>query len=170
MEASCRFHPWASSRHCRGICARNMATATTMSVTISRHSEYMRDLPCFIRRRALLRRALGGWQISETAFLHSGLPFSVLSAPYTANNNGIFSGQCPQYANRVPGVALYRKTSIPGSNANRQPPVAQPGCLLRRWSIPALVHVPLEIPHQLPIRQFRPKQLPRLTSPIPRST
>src|ERR1039458_3710511 len=45
----------------------------------------------------LLRELLGGWQVSETAFMHSGLPFSVLSAPYTANNNGIFQGSGPQY-------------------------------------------------------------------------
>ena len=63
----------------------------------------------------LLRQMLGGWQMSETAFLHSGLPFSVLSAPYTANNNGIFQGSGPQYANRVPGVPLYRKTSVAGA-------------------------------------------------------
>jgi hypothetical protein len=62
----------------------------------------------------LLRQTLGGWQISQTAFLHSGLPFSVLSAPYTANNNGIFQGSGPQYANRVPGVPLYRKSSVAG--------------------------------------------------------
>jgi hypothetical protein len=62
----------------------------------------------------LLRQALGGWQVSQTAFLHSGLPFSVLSAPYTANNNGIFQGSGPQYANRVPGVSLYRKTAVAG--------------------------------------------------------
>jgi hypothetical protein len=62
----------------------------------------------------LLRQTLGGWQISQTAFLHSGLPFSVLSAPYTANNNGIFQGSGPQYANRVPGVPLYRKTAVAG--------------------------------------------------------
>jgi hypothetical protein len=62
----------------------------------------------------LLRQALGGWQISQTAFLHSGLPFSVLSAPYTANNNGIFQGSGPQYANRVPGVPLYRKAAVSG--------------------------------------------------------
>ena len=49
---------------------------------------------------------------SGTAILHSGLPFSVLSAPYTANNNGIFQGSGPQYANRVPGVPLYRKSAI----------------------------------------------------------
>jgi hypothetical protein len=60
----------------------------------------------------LLTRAFGGWQFSQTAFLHSGVPFSVLSAPYTANNNGIFQGSGPQFANRMPGVPLYRKTAI----------------------------------------------------------
>ena len=30
---------------------------------------------------ALLRQIFGGWSFSETAFLHSGLPFSVLSQP-----------------------------------------------------------------------------------------
>jgi hypothetical protein len=75
---------------------------------------------------AWLRQALGGWQVSETVFLHSGLPFSVLSAPYTANNNGIFQGSGPQYANRVPGVPLYRKTAVPG--------VTQPGSL--QWLNP----------------------------------
>jgi hypothetical protein len=62
----------------------------------------------------LFRQTFGGWQMSETAFLHSGLPFSVLSAPYTANNNGIFQGSGPQYANRVQGVPLYRKISVAG--------------------------------------------------------
>jgi hypothetical protein len=65
-------------------------------------------------RRALLDRVLDGWEYSETAFLHSGLPFSVVSAPYTADNNGIFQGSGPQYASRVPGVALYRKSAIAG--------------------------------------------------------
>jgi hypothetical protein len=61
-----------------------------------------------------LNRALGGWQLSQTIFLHSGVPFSVLSAPYTANNQGIFQGSGPQYANLVPGVPLYRKTPVSG--------------------------------------------------------
>jgi hypothetical protein len=68
----------------------------------------------FRSSHVLLRQMLGGWQVSGTAFLHSGVPFSVLSAPYTANNNGIFQGSGPQYANRVPGVPLYRKTPISG--------------------------------------------------------
>lgn len=62
---------------------------------------------------ALLNRVLGGWQYSQTLFLHSGLPFSVLSQPYTANNHGIFQGNGPQYANRILGVTLYRKTAVP---------------------------------------------------------
>ena len=80
----------------------------------------------FPASHALLRHAFGGWQLSGTAFLHSGLPFSVLSAPYTANNHGIFQGSGPQFANRVPGVPLYRKTAIPG--------VTQPGSL--QWLNP----------------------------------
>lgn len=66
----------------------------------------------FHSSHVFLRNILGNWQVSETAVLHSGLPFSVVSAPYTANNNGIFQGSGPQYANRVPGVPLYRKSSI----------------------------------------------------------
>jgi len=60
------------------------------------------------------RHVFGGWQVSTTAFLHSGVPFSVLSAPYTANNHGIFQGSGPQFANRVAGVPLYRKSPVPG--------------------------------------------------------
>jgi hypothetical protein len=61
-----------------------------------------------------LNRTFGGWQLSQTVFLHSGIPFSVLSAPYTANNHGIFQGSGPQYANLVPGVPIYRKTAVAG--------------------------------------------------------
>jgi hypothetical protein len=59
-------------------------------------------------------KALKGWQVSGTAFFHSGLPFSVLSAPYTANGNGIVNGSGPQFASVVPGVPLYAHGSIPG--------------------------------------------------------
>jgi hypothetical protein len=61
-----------------------------------------------------LNRTFGGWQLSQTVFLHSGVPFSVLSAPYTANNHGIFQGSGPQYANLLPGVPIYRKTAVAG--------------------------------------------------------
>ena len=68
----------------------------------------------FHSSHAVLRQAFGGWSFSETAFFHTGLPFTVLSQPYTANGNGIFQSSGPQFANRVPGVPLYRKTPYPG--------------------------------------------------------
>lgn len=71
------------------------------------------EVPFHSANRAL-HHVLGGWQLSQTLFLHSGVPFSVLSAPYTANNQGIFQGSGPQYANVVPGVPLYRKAPVPG--------------------------------------------------------
>ena len=66
----------------------------------------------FRSQHALLRRVLGDWQYSQTLVLHSGLPFSVLSAPYTASGRGIFQAGGPQFASRVPGVPLYRRSSI----------------------------------------------------------
>jgi hypothetical protein len=68
----------------------------------------------FHSHRAALRALLGGWSFSETAFLHSGLPFTVLSQPYTANGNGVFQASGPQFARRVPGVPVYSKTAYPG--------------------------------------------------------
>ena len=57
---------------------------------------------------------------------HSGLPFSVLSSPYSANGNGIVQGGGPQYASVVPGVPLYDHNPIPG--------VTQPGSI--QWLSP----------------------------------
>jgi Carboxypeptidase regulatory-like domain len=61
-----------------------------------------------------LQRILGGWSFSETAILHSGLPFTVLSQPYTANNLGVFQASGPQFARRIPGVPLYSKAAYAG--------------------------------------------------------
>jgi Carboxypeptidase regulatory-like domain len=68
----------------------------------------------FRSSRALLRTLFGGWSLAETTFLHSGLPFTVLSQPYTANGNGVFQGSGPEFAQRVPGVPLYRKSAYAG--------------------------------------------------------
>jgi hypothetical protein len=68
----------------------------------------------FHSHSVVLRSLLGGWSFSQTAFLHSGLPFTVLSQPYTANGNGVFQASGPQFARRVPGVNVYRKTAYPG--------------------------------------------------------
>ena len=87
--------------------------------------QYVYQLPINFRNR-VLGRALNGWQVSGTAFWHSGLPFSVLSAAYSANGNGIVQGSGPQYASVVPGVPLYEHNPIPG--------VTQPGTI--QWLNP----------------------------------
>ena len=68
-----------------------MPTATTMCATTSppSASTRCRSIPAI----ALLRQFSAGWSFSETAFLHSGLPFSVLSQPYSANGNGVFQAE-----------------------------------------------------------------------------
>jgi hypothetical protein len=68
----------------------------------------------FQSKRAVLRSLLGGWSMSETLILHSGLPFTVLSQPYIAGGNGVFQGSGPQYARRVAGAPIYSKTAYPG--------------------------------------------------------
>jgi len=76
----------------------------------------------FHSSHSLQRQIFGGWSISGTAILHSGLPFSVLSQPYIANGKGVFQANgastvqfnAPAYANRIPGVPVYRKRSVAG--------------------------------------------------------
>ncbi|MGA7524456.1 MAG: TonB-dependent receptor [Acidobacteriaceae bacterium] len=68
----------------------------------------------FRSRHPLLDHLFGGWQYSETLFFHTGLPFSVLSAPYTANGRGIFQAGGPEFASRLSGVPLERRSSISG--------------------------------------------------------
>ena len=68
----------------------------------------------FSSSHALLRTVFSGWSFSETAFFHSGLPFTVLSQPYTANGGGVFQSSGPQFARRVAGVPLYQKTPYSG--------------------------------------------------------
>ena len=77
------------------------------------NAQYVYQLPVRMRSRSL-GYALNGWQISGTAFWHSGVPFSVLSTPYSANGNGIVQGSGPQFASVVPGVPLYNHRPIQG--------------------------------------------------------
>src|SRR5579872_1076689 len=88
-------------------------------------AQYVYQLPLKVRER-LLGHALNGWQISGTVFWHSGVPFSVLSTPYSANGNGIVQGSGPQFASIVPGVPLYQHHPIAG--------VTQPGTI--QWLNP----------------------------------
>jgi hypothetical protein len=77
------------------------------------NAQYVYQFPSKVQNR-LLGYALNGWQVSGTVFWHSGIPFSVLSTPYSANGNGIVNGSGPQFASVVPGVPLYEHKSIPG--------------------------------------------------------
>ncbi len=90
------------------------------------NAQYVYQLPIKVRNR-FLGNALNGWQVSGTVFWHSGIPFSVLSTPYSANGNGIVNGSGPQFASVVPGVPLYEHNPIPG--------VTQPGTV--QWLNPA---------------------------------
>ncbi|MGA2430300.1 MAG: carboxypeptidase regulatory-like domain-containing protein [Candidatus Acidiferrum sp.] len=88
-------------------------------------AQYVYQLPVKVRNRSL-GYALNGWQVSGTAFWHSGIPFSVLSTPYSANGDGIVNGSGPQFASVVPGVPLYEHKPIPG--------ITQPGTI--QWLNP----------------------------------
>jgi len=96
-------------------------------------AEYAYQLPIHVRSRRL-GIALNGWQISGTAFWHSGIPFSVLGTPYSANGNGILQGGGPQFASLVPGAPLYEHKAIPG--------VTQPGTI--QWLNPAAFASPVD--------------------------
>ncbi len=89
------------------------------------NAQYVYQLPVRVRNHTL-GYALNGWQISGTAFWHSGVPFSVLSTPYSANGNGIVQGSGPQFASVVPGVALYQHHPVQS--------VTQPGTI--QWLNP----------------------------------
>jgi hypothetical protein len=89
------------------------------------NAQYVYQLPIKSKNR-YLAYALNGWQVSGTVFWHSGIPFSVLSTPYSANGNGIVNGSGPQFASVIPGVPLYEHKAIPG--------VTQPGTV--QWLNP----------------------------------
>jgi hypothetical protein len=87
-------------------------------------ASYVYELP--VKRRGRLGVLLNGWQVSGSVFWRSGLPFSVLSAPYSANGNGIVNGSGPQFASVASSEPLYHHNAIPG--------VTQPGTI--QWLNP----------------------------------
>ena len=89
------------------------------------NGQYAYQLPVKVRNHSL-GYALNGWQISGTLFWHSGVPFSVVSTPYSAGGNGIVQGSGPEFASVIPRVPLYEHHPIPG--------VTQPGTL--QWLNP----------------------------------
>ncbi len=87
--------------------------------------QYVYQLPFRVRGRSL-GYALNGWQVSGTAFWHSGVPFSVVSTPYSANGQGVVQGGGAQFASVVPGVPVYEHHPISG--------ITQPGTV--QWLNP----------------------------------
>jgi hypothetical protein len=90
------------------------------------NTSYVYELPKRVWHNRFVGAAMNGWQASGTVFWHSGVPFSVQSAPYSANGEGIIQGGGPQFASVRPGVPLYHHSAIPG--------VTQPGTL--QWLNP----------------------------------
>ena len=74
------------------------------------NAQYVYQLPVKVRNQ-WLGHLVNDWQVSGTFFWHSGVPFSVLSTPYSAIVNGkplgIVQGSGPQFASLVPGVDPY---------------------------------------------------------------
>ncbi len=89
------------------------------------NAQYVYELPFKFKSRSLAY-ALSSWQVSGTIFWHSGIPFSVLSTPYSGNGEGIVNGSGPQFASVIPGVPLYAHKPISG--------VTQPGTV--QWLNP----------------------------------
>ena len=116
-----------------------------------------------------LRQIFGGWSISETAILHSGLPFSVLSQPYIANGNGVFQANgastvqfnAPAYANRVPGVPVYRQELCRRRHRGRHETMAQPRCVCLGGRSDDRSMCGRRLTSKLPIRQLRTELCPR---------
>ena len=77
------------------------------------NAQYLYQLPVRVRNHAM-GYVLNGWQVSGTMFWHSGIPFSVLSTPYSANGNGIVQGSGPEFASDVSGEPLYKHRPIQG--------------------------------------------------------
>ena len=84
------------------------------------NAQYIYQLPIKVKSHQV-GYALNGWQVSGTVFWHSGIPFTVLSTPYSAKGNGVVQGGGPQFASFVHGVPLYEHNPIPG--------VTQPGSI-----------------------------------------
>ena len=90
------------------------------------NTSFVYQLPVRRGHSRFLAAFVNGWQVSGTIFCHTGVPFSVLSTPYSANGNGIIQGGGPQFASVRLGVPLYSHAPIPG--------VTQPGTL--QWLNP----------------------------------
>ena len=71
------------------------------------NAQYVYQLPIKVRAVILWATSLNGWQISGTVFWHSGVPFSVLSTPYSADGKASCRAAGRNSPALCPGVSLY---------------------------------------------------------------
>ena len=135
-----------------GELARNFGNAD-YDIRHNLTATYTYELPLHPSRR-WLAALVSGWQLSETFFWHTGVPFTVQSAPYTANGNGIINGGGPQFASLVPGVPLYTTTPIPGVTPPGTLQWLNPNAFVSR-SIPAPALVRRRLAGDVPVRRSR---------------
>ena len=98
----------------------------------ARHSlnaSYVYQLPSPARNR-FLKQVINGWQVSGDAFLRTGFPFSVYSAGYSANGNGVFQASAPNFAVPVSGVSPYARFAKLQPCGKRIPIRPRPASLL----------------------------------------
>lgn len=91
-------------------------------------ANYTYQLPINVRNR-ILGAAVNGWQISGSVFWHSGIPFSILNTPYSANGNGLVNtggANLADFASVVANTPIYQHNAVNG--------VTQPGTL--QWLNP----------------------------------
>ena len=111
----------------------------------------------FASKHLLMRALFRNWSVSETAFLHSGLPFTVLSQPYTANGNGVFQANGPQFARRIPGQPLYQKAPYAGVTVAGTKQWLNPNAFVSVVDPTTGACTGGDSPRQLPVWQLRPQ-------------
>ena len=124
------------------------------------NAQYTYELPIH-SHNDLLGHFVNGWQISGTAFWHTGVPFSVLSTPYSANGNGIVQGSGPQYASLVPGCRSLLPPLQSSQHTAGHNSVAKSGCVCfyrgpEHWCLQRRRHS-----SELPVWQYPQESIPR---------
>jgi len=91
-------------------------------------------------RNRFLKQIVNGWQVSGDLFLRTGFPFSVYSAWYAANGNGVFQASAPNFAVRVNGVSPHARfvklQSCGQTDTDPTHPCRSPGVAEIQWLNP----------------------------------
>ena len=95
------------------------------------NGSWVYQLPSPMHNR-FLKQVLGGWQYSGDIFLHTGFPFSVYSAGYGANGNGVYNASG---ANGGTGFAV--PTGASAYDKWQKLPTQSPGVAEIQWLNPS---------------------------------